>query len=193
MGSNPAGAIYFFLTDGSKWYRVTVAFYKSAIVALAIGGFSIANALAGSAAPAPATTDTPAPSATMGPDWVRATPQQGAAVRFERTTSSGPESLSGQRQVCDCTAAQSAATVASIFKQVPSVKVTIGDATMCGQPATNVVVTGYAHPGGTGNNLDMYYFRLGDSLYTLTYAFRSDQPAPDAVATLPFLCPHSPR
>jgi hypothetical protein len=76
---------------------------------------------------------------------------------------------------------------------MPSVHVTVSETTMCDEPATNLLTTGYAQPNGTGNNLDVYFFRLGDSLYTLTYAFRSGQPHPDAVATLPALCPHSPK
>lgn len=160
---------------------------------MTLGGFCAATAAAGTAPPTPAATSAPASQVTMGPDWVRAAPQNGVAVRFERSTAAGAESLSGQRQVCDCTPVQSAALTAAIFKQVPSAKVSVTDTTMCNEPATNLLVTGYARPQGTGNNLDVYYFRLGDSLYTLTYSFRSEQPDPTAVATLPALCPHSPK
>ena len=166
---------------------------KIATIAVALAGLGIAAAVADPAPPAPAATGAPAPAVTIGPDWARAAPQNGAAVRFERTTASGVESLSGARQVCDCPAAQAAATLEGVFKQMPSVTVTVTETTMCNEPATNLLLTGYAPPHSTGNNLDVYFFRLSDSLYTLTYAFLSDLPDPDAMATLPALCPHSPK
>jgi len=80
---------------------------------------------------------------------------------------------------------------AAAFKQLSKAQTTITQTTMCGQPATNLLVTGYATPQGHGNNLDVYLFRMGDSLYSLTYAFRSEQPAADAVAMIPALCPQT--
>ncbi len=161
---------------------------KITVVLVVLG---VATAVADTTQPT-AATGAPAPTATVGPDWARVTPQNGA-VRFERRTPSGVESLSGARQICECQPAHAAAMLVDAFKQVPSANVTVTDTTMCSEPATNLLMTGYAQTNDTGNNLDLYFFRLGDSLYTLTYAFRSEQPIADAVATLPALCPHSPK
>lgn len=163
---------------------------KIATTVVALVGLGVAATVADAASPTPTVSAAPAPAVTIGPDWTKATPQNGAAVRFERNTGSGTESISGGRRVCDCEPANAATMTAAAFKQISKAQTTITDTTMCGEPAMNLLVTGYATPQG-GNNLDLYFLRMGDSLYTLTYAFRSDQPASDAVATLPALCPHS--
>ncbi len=165
-----------------------MGFRKVAIIVLAEVGLGIAAAVANPVTPNLGATGTPAPSLTIGPDWVRVAPHNSDAFRFERAAQSGIESLSGSRQICDCQPAHAAAMLADVFKQVPTAQVVISATTICNQAATNFVMTGYAQPHGSGNNLDVYLFRMGDTLYTLTYAFRSDKPAPDAVATLPALC-----
>lgn len=170
-----------------------MGFRKVAIIVLAQVGLGIAAAVANPAAPNSAVTGTPAPAVTIGPDWVRVAPQNHDAIRFERKTPSGTESLSGARQVCDCRPAEAAAMLVAIFKQVPAVQTAVISTTICNVAATNFLMTGHAESHGSGNNLDLYYFRMGDSLYTLTYAFRSDRPSPDALATLPALCPPSPK
>ena len=133
---------------------------------------------------------TPGPTVTLSPDWSKAVSQDRAEyARFVRTEASGPVSISASRQVCECQPTEAMRTLQTAFSKIPGVQTTVADMTICNQSAKQFVTTGYAHPDGSGNNVDVYIFRNGPAIYTLTYAFRSARPAPDDVAALAALCP----
>ena len=131
------------------------------------------------------------PAVTASADWTKTPPlkERFEYARFVRSEPSGPESISATRQECDCQPAVAAALAENVLRRVPNVQTGVTDETMCGFPAKRLVLTGHAHPGGNKNNIVVYWFRSGSALYTLTYTFRSEKPAPEAVASLTSLCP----
>jgi hypothetical protein len=141
-------------------------------------------------------TAMPQPARLPPPGWTAApfaTPLEYA--RYVRLENDGSQSiLIATRQVCDCQTLVLMATVTRAFSQIShdAAQLDRSTATVCGQPAEQLLATNFAAPANALRNSDIFAFRDGNALVTMTYTFRYAAPMADAAATLATLCPPNP-
>ena len=118
-------------------------------------------------------------------------PLEGNAImEYARQESGGGTSvLVVRRQVCECQPEEMSDELQRLLGQLPGTVVKRDTATVCGQAASHLTVTGVAGTAPGRKNFVLFAFRSGDALVTQQYTFVQPQPAPDAVATLQSLCP----
>jgi hypothetical protein len=112
-------------------------------------------------------------------------------ARYARAEGDGTAStILGMKQVCTCTPADELALIMPVLQKMPSAVVHVNaNAQACGEPAQTLLVTGIANPTTHTQNMEITFFRRGDSLYTLEYVFPYPAPRPDVQQTLLLLCP----
>lgn len=136
--------------------------------------------------PALAQVPSPLPST-----WQSEPVQSLAYARYMRHEADGGEStLIAMKQVCTCTPAEEVALTEAALQKMPSAVVQVNSSTtVCGEPAETMLITGVANAATGMLNLQISFFRRGDTLYSLEYTFSYPSPMQDAEEALQALCP----
>jgi len=134
----------------------------------------------------------PAPAFTPPPGWTSvAQTNPNILTELTRHEPDGTDStIIIEVLKCVCSPENMAAILQAGLKQDTGVTIARSSGTSCGQPASEVEVTGFAQTAPGRKNFLVTILRSNDLLYTQIYTFTSATPKPDAIATAQGLCPN---
>jgi hypothetical protein len=142
---------------------------------------------------AAATASPPLP--LLPPPWVQlANARDGEYARYSRHESDGTYSIvsamSGDCNICSPTA-EARLGEKIWLANYPSATVSYVKTMFCGRDATRLLALGITQADPKMSNVEKFFFRDGQTIYSLSFSFHEDQPPADAEQALASLCPAS--